>query len=353
MDLELKLAELAKTAHQHREVLLTEEAAKTALVLPFLQALGYNVFNPAEVVPEFTADVGIKKGEKVDYAICIDSKVEMLVECKPAGVALDVSHAAQLFRYFSVTETRVALLTNGIVYKFFSDTEKPNRMDDKPFFTFELDAIRKQDAVTLARFTRHAFSVDRIVEAAASLKNESLVYQALADELAKPSDEFVRMIGARIAAGRLTAVVRDNIRSLIIGSVANLIRDRVTERLTSALTVANPDDAANAAELVEATGAIVTTQDEIDGFQIVRAIASRLVDPSRIIMRDAQTYCAVLLDDNNRRPIVRLRFNSPTARYLGIFTGKDEVRERVSGPVDIYRHDDAILKRLSELLTAT
>ncbi len=177
-------------------------------------------------------------------------------------------------------------------------------------------------------------------------------YKALADELAKPSDEFVRMIGARIGAGRLTVAVRDNIRSLIIGSVANLIRDRVTERLTSALTVANPDDAANAAEPAKA-GTVVTTQGEIDGFQIVRAIASRLVDPSRIIMRDAQTYCAVLLDDNNRRPIVRLRFNSPTARYLGIFTGKDEVREKVSGPVDIYRHDDAILKRVAELLATT
>lgn len=353
MDLELKLAELAKTAQQHREVLLTEEAAKTALVMPFLQALGYNVFNPAEVVPEFTADVGIKKGEKVDYAICIDGKVEMLVECKPAGVALDVSHAAQLFRYFGVTETRVALLTNGLVYKFFSDTVKPNRMDDQPFFTFELDAIRKQDVMTLARFTRHAFSVDRIVELAAMLKNELLVYQALADEFAKPSDQFVRMIATRISAGRLTVAVRDGIRALITASVANLIRDRVTERLTSALTVADPVGRETTEAPVDAGGPVVTTQDEIDGFQIVRAIASRLVNPTRIVMRDAQTYCAILLDDNNRRPIVRLRFNSPTARYLGLFSGKDEVREKVSGPVDIYRHDAAILKRVTELLAGS
>ena len=350
MDLDLKLGELAKVARDHREVLLTEEAAKTALVMPFLQALGYNVFNPAEVIPEFTADVGIKKGEKVDYAVCIDGKVEMLVECKPANVELDVSHAAQLFRYFSVTETRVALLTNGIVYKFYSDTEKPNRMDDKPFFTFALDAMKIKDTATLASFTRQGFNVVRIVEAAVNLKSESLVYRALLEEFAAPSDEFVRMIAAKIGVKPLTAALKETVRSLVVSSVGNLIRDRVNERLTSALTVANPAEATDSADSAENGGPVVTTQDEIDGFQIVRAIASKLVDPRRIVMRDAQTYCAILLDDNNRRPLVRLRFNSPTARYLGVFAGKEETRERVSEPVDIYKHDAAILKRVTELL---
>lgn len=70
MDLAARLAELQQRTLQHREVLLTEEAAKTALVMPFIQTLGYDVFNPSEVIPEFCADVGTKKGEKVDYAIC-------------------------------------------------------------------------------------------------------------------------------------------------------------------------------------------------------------------------------------------------------------------------------------------
>jgi hypothetical protein len=64
MELEARIGELSKVVREHREVLLTEEAAKTALVMPFLQALGYNVFNPGEVVPEFTCDVGTKKGGK-------------------------------------------------------------------------------------------------------------------------------------------------------------------------------------------------------------------------------------------------------------------------------------------------
>ena len=144
MELDARIAELSKVVREHREVLLTEEAAKTALVMPFLQALGYNVFNPSEVVPEFTCDVGIKKGEKVDYAICLDGQITMLVECKPANSELSVSHASQLFRYFATTDARVAVLTNGVVYKFFAGLDVPNRMDDKPFFTLSLDNVRSR-----------------------------------------------------------------------------------------------------------------------------------------------------------------------------------------------------------------
>ena len=111
MELAAKLADLQRRSSEHREVLLTEEAAKTALVLPFIQALGYDVFNPSEVVPEFTCDVGTKKGEKVDYAIFRDGKVAILLECKPISVALNVNHASQLFRYFTVTDARLAILT--------------------------------------------------------------------------------------------------------------------------------------------------------------------------------------------------------------------------------------------------
>jgi hypothetical protein len=95
--------------------------------------------------------------------------------------------------------------------------------------------------------------------------------------------------------------------------------------------------------------AIETTQVEIDGFNIVRAICSKLVKPERVVMRDAKSYCAILLDDNNRKTLARLHFNSPTARYLGLFAGKEEDRRAVAEPVDIYQHADAILARVREL----
>ncbi|MGK9231908.1 type I restriction enzyme HsdR N-terminal domain-containing protein [Inquilinus limosus] len=140
MDLSTRLVDLQKKVVAHREILLTEEAAKTALVMPFIQALGYDVFNPGEVVPEFTADVGTKKGEKVDYAICKDGRISILIECKPSSAELSLNHASQLFRYFSVTDARLAVLTNGVVYQFYSDVDRPNKMDEKPFYTFSIEA---------------------------------------------------------------------------------------------------------------------------------------------------------------------------------------------------------------------
>lgn len=349
MELEAKLSELAQIAREHREVLLTEEAAKNALVMPFLQALGYNVFNPSEVVPEFTCDVGIKKGEKVDYAIRSGGTIIMLVECKPASAELNVSHASQLFRYFTTTDTRVAVLTNGVVYKFFSDIDTPNKMDDRPFFTFQLDAIRKADVRTLDRFTKVNFDIDKIVQEAGNLKMQSLVYKELQKEFQEPSEDFVRLIAARVANGRVTAAVKENFAALIVASVSALIRDRVNERLTSALSASNPLDDEPQAEASDEDGAIITTEDEIAGYNIIRAIVARKLDPKRVILRDAKSYCAILLDDNNRKTIARLHFNSPTARYFGSFVGKDETRHPVLDPIEIYKHEELILARLDEL----
>jgi hypothetical protein len=348
MELEAMLANLATVVRDHREVLLTEEAAKNALVMPFLRALGYDVFNPGEVVPEFTCDVATKKGEKVDYAICSGGKVTMLVECKPANTDLSIKNAGQLFRYFSVTEARVALLTNGVVYKFFSDLDAPNKMDEKPFFTCQLDALKKQDIRTLTRFTKQSFDIDRIVEEAVSLKVQSLVSRELQVEFAEPSEDFIRIIVGRVQPGvRLTPAKKEEFKGLIVGSISALIRIRVNERLTSALTASNPvDEEDDSGPPDEPT---ITTEDEIAGFNIVRAIAAKLVDPKRIVMRDAKSYCAVLLDDNNRKTICRLHFNSPTARYLGTFTAKEETRQAVADAVDIYKYDEAILKRVAEL----
>lgn len=348
MELEARIAELSKVVREHREVLLTEEAAKTALVMPFLQALGYNVFNPAEVVPEFTCDVGIKKGEKVDYAICQDGKIRILVECKPANSELSVNHASQLFRYFATTDARVAVLTNGVVYKFYSDIDTPNKMDEQPFFTLQLDAVRKSELKTLESFTRQNFDIDRIVQEAGNLKMQSLVYKELQAQFQEPSEEFVRMVAAKVSPGsRFTQQLRDTFRALIISSVSSFIRDKVNERLTSALSASNPsEDVEQDGDAAEAT---FTSEDEVAGFNIIRAIGARLVDPKRIVMRDAKSYCAVLLDDNNRRTIARLHFNSPTARYLGTFTGKDETRVAVSDPIDLYKHEAAILQRIRDL----
>ena len=112
MDFVDQLKQFAKRVESMKDSLQTEEATKTALIMPFFSMLGYDVFNPQEFVPEFTADVGIKKGEKVDYAILKDGEPVILVECKSITENLD-RHDSQLFRYFGTTTAKFAILTNA------------------------------------------------------------------------------------------------------------------------------------------------------------------------------------------------------------------------------------------------
>ena len=132
MELHSQLKGLAEKVDQLKDKIDTEESTKHAFTLPFINILGYDTFNPTEVVPEFTADLGLKKGEKVDYAIFQNGNPILIVECKHWKQNLDV-HNSQLFRYFHVTKTRFALLTNGIQYRFYTDLEETNKMDEKPF----------------------------------------------------------------------------------------------------------------------------------------------------------------------------------------------------------------------------
>lgn len=349
MDLSTRLTELQKRTIEHREMLLTEQAAKTALVMPFIQALGYDVFNPSEVVPEFTADVGTKKGEKVDYAIFGDGKVRVLIECKPSSAELTINHAGQLFRYFSVTDARLAILTNGVIYQFYSDIDRPNKMDDKPFFTFSMDGIKPGDFKTLEKFQKSSFDIEKIIQEASNLKFQSILRKELEKEFAEPSDDFVRLMARRVYDGNITAAVKENVGRSLAGTIAAVVRDLVTERLSSALNASNPVINDVQPENPSFDPEIVTTADEMSGFHIVRAIASRLVHPKRIVLRDAKSYCAILLDDNNRKSLVRLHFNGVTTKYVGTFSGKDEQRHLISDLTDIYQLGPLIEQRLREL----
>ncbi|WP_374471047.1 type I restriction endonuclease [Phenylobacterium sp.] len=348
MDLATRLAELQKRTTEHREVLLTEEAAKTALVMPFIQALGYDVFNPSEVVPEYTADVGTKKGEKVDYAICEGGKVKILIECKPASTALNLNHASQLFRYFSVTDARLAILTNGVVFQFYSDVEAPNKMDDKPFFTFSMDALKPADIKTIEKFSKSAFDIEKIVQEAGFLKLQSLLRKELEKEFAEPSEEFVRMMASRVYEGRITPQVRENFTKMLVAAIATYVRDLVNDRLSNAINAASPIPEAEPAT-PEEEAEVVTTAEEVSGFHIVQAIAAKWVNPKRVIMRDAKSYCAILLDDNNRKSIARLHFNGLTTKYFGTFVAKDETKHVIHELTDIYQFADQIGARLQEL----
>jgi hypothetical protein len=318
----------------HRDSILTEEATKNALVMPFLQALGYDVFNPAVVVPEFVADVGVKKGEKVDYALKRDDHIIALVECKPYGSNLAQEQFSQLYRYFSVTEARIAILTNGVEYWFYSDLDERNKMDAQPFFKFDLTSFRPPQIQQLEKFRPESFELDRILDTASFLKYSQLVQAAIAEEMEDPSDDLVRLFAGRVFPGRFTKGVRDQFHPIVSAAFRDLVRDQVNQRLTSALeatSVKSADDA----EAPEPEPDVVTTEEELEAFQIMRAIVREVIDVNRVAMRDAKSYCAILVDDNNRRPLARLHFNR-SQKYIGIFENKEEDRRPIDSLEEIF-----------------
>ena len=355
MEFEERVAALAVKVRNQREAIQTEEAAKTAFVMPFISLiLGYDVFDPLEVVPEFTADFGTKKGEKIDYAIMREGEVQILIECKQPRDLLKVEHASQLYRYFSVTNARIAILTNGQVYHFYSDLDAPNKMDAKPFFVLDLEDIDDALLPELRKLTKDEFDLDSIIYAAEELKQLGQIKRTMAAQFKEPEDDWVRFFAARIHDGTFTQKVREHFRPLVAKAAAQFIRDQVNDRLKSALNATVPQQATEgqpetltsepaAVSDVDRDTEVETTLEELTGYQIVKAIACSEVKPNRIAGRDAKSYFAILLDDNNRKPVARLHFNGKSRKYLGTFdANKVETRHLLDSLDDIYLHADAI-----------
>ena len=352
MDFADKIAALARRTEQiaHLE---TEEATKMALVVPFIAALGYDVYDPLEVVPEYTADVGIKKGEKVDYAIFKDGEPIMLFECKKVGVDLEKVSATQLYRYFSVSHARVGVVTDGVHYRFFSDIEADNKMDERPFLEIDIRHVDDFGLTQLKRFVKAAFDLDDLLGAAERLKYARALRAYLEGEFQSPSDDMVRLIASQVYEGRFSKGVVDKFRPVVKNALANLVHDLIERRLQAALAseekVAPEAPGAVAEEalpdgVVAIDGDVVTTQKEVDGYHIVRAIVAEAVTAERVHMRDTKSYCSVLFDDNNRKPICRLRFNAASKLYLGVFDAeKNETKHEIASVDDIYHHREALL----------
>lgn len=239
MDFIEKLTDFSDRIERIKGNIQTEEATKTSIILPFFQLLGYDVFNPYEFVPEYTADVGVKKGEKVDYAIIVNNEPLILIEAKSANTELSAKHINQLIRYFSVTKARFGILTNGITYQFYSDLEEHNKMDTTPFLEFDLSHIRKETVEELKRFRKEAFDVKSILNSASDLKYMTMVKNVIAEQFKNPSDQLVKVIiNKNIYNGTKTQAILDKFKGIIQKAFDEYINDTITERLS---TVISPD----------------------------------------------------------------------------------------------------------------
>ncbi|MDF9756123.1 hypothetical protein ACVWY1_001064 [Pseudomonas sp. TE6288] len=345
-----RLNAMAAKVNQLASSIQTEEATKTAFIMPFIHSvLGYDVFDPSEVVPEYVCDVGTKKGEKIDYAILKDGEIQILIETKKIGEPLNINHASQLFRYFHVTTARISILTNGRHYRFFTDLDAPNKMDEKPFLEIDLLDIDEHVIPELQKLTKSAFDVDSIINAAGELKYVGQIKRVIASQFSQPDDDFIKFFASRVYDGVITQKVREQFGLLTRKAASQFLNDQINDRLKSAMSgVSYPTPAEKVVTETQsdstdnAEDRIQTTMDELEGFHIVKAIVRTTVDSKRVIHRDTQSYFGILLDDNNRKPITRLHFNR-SQKYIGIFDkDKNETRHPINSLDDIYEFADQL-----------
>lgn len=339
MDFKDQIKIISERTLKLKEQILTEEATKNAFIMPFIQSLGYDIFNPIEVVPEFVADIGLKKGEKIDYAIFNEGKPAILIECKHWSKNLDL-HDGQLLRYFHVSKAKFGMLTNGIEYRFYSDLVEPNKMDEKPFLEFIISDIKDNQLEELKKFHKTVFDVASIVSTASELKYTKELKLLIHQELTNPSSDFVRHLAKRVYPGVVTAKILEQFTSFTKRSVKEYISDLITDRFQTVLSqeeeiIRNEEKVAQLDRQAKETK-IVTTQEEIESFMIIKSILRQKIAVNRISYKDTQSYLSILVDDNNRKLICRLYLNSQKKYLVFIDSEKKESKHEISSLDDIY-----------------
>ncbi len=340
MDFKDKVKVLSDRITQNISKTNTEEATKTAFILPLIQFLGYDIFNPSEVIPEYISDFGTKKGEKVDYAIIINNNPLILIEAKHHTEKLDI-HGSQLFRYFSVTKSRFGILTNGIEYEFYTDLEKQNIMDKKPFFKFSILNIHDSDIIELKKFQKENFNLDEILNLASELKYSSLIYETFSREIINPSDEFIKFFIQNCYEGRSTPKMVELFKSLFKKTMNRYISEVISNKLSA--TIKEPD--VNKQEDIE----IETTFEEIEAYSIIKSILLGAVDPKRVYYRDSLSYLSVILDDNNKKCICRLYLNGKKKYIRFIDNDKKEIKNSINDVNDIFNFKSEIIDSLNRI----
>jgi len=353
MDFIDTLKQFSARAGKHAPQVKNEEATKTSLVMPFFQAVfGYDIFNPDEFVPEFTADVGIKKGEKVDYAIVLGGNPVILIEAKWCGESLD-KHDSQLFRYFGTTKAKFGILTNGLVYKFYTDLDEQNKMDLTPFL--ELDILNIKDSLVpeLKRFCKTNFDASEIFGRASELKYSNEIRAYFTEQLKEPSDEFVRFMISCTYEGRATSAVVEKFRPIVKTSLNSLISEMMSDRITTALkkdsATEEPVNETSAAPQADEEAQQVQSepsQDEILAYKIIKAILVEQMDVNQITYKKTVHYFAVLYGDASSKRssnwICRINVGLNKSYIAFPTEGKDD-KSAITSVNDLYAFKDNII----------
>lgn len=355
MDFQEQLAKFIKRVESLKGSIQTEEATKTAIIMPFFALLGYDVFDPQEFAPEYVADVGIKRGEKVDYAILQDGKPVIIIEAKAISRSLE-RQDSQLFRYFSTTPAKFAILTNGIRYRFYTDLEAQNKMDAIPFLDFDLTQMKDSQIEELKRFQKENFSISKVFDAASVLKYQSRFKEVLAEQFRNPSDEFIGFFLQDVYSGRKTQSVLERFRPILLCSMQEFISDTMNSKIKTALYSQGETDKAPAPEATQETtkeAVVKPTLVEMNAYYHLKNLFTSYVNLEDITYKKTESYFAVLYKGNVRKWICRFIVMGTQMVVILPDQSKKEVRRTVANLYEVgnySRYMVSVLSRYTELL---
>ncbi len=349
MDFNESIKQFSERVEKMKDSVGTEEATKMSLIVPLFQILGYDVFNPSEFCPEYIADVGIKKGEKVDYAILEDGKPNILIECKSCAEQLD-KHSSQLFRYFGTTPAKFGILTNGLIYRFYTDLEESNKMDLVPFLELDMLNLKDSAIVELKKFCKENFDKEKIFSTAEELKYSSLIKNLLSSEFDSPSEDFVRFILNNIYDGQKNQRVIEKFTPVIKKAFSSFVNEIVNNKISSALSDDSDDEPIQTDIPSEPVSKIVTTEEEIESFYIVRGMLAEAVPVEDIVHRDTESYFGILYKDNNRKPICRINLDKKNKQLLIPDENKKFERFYINSLNDLYKYKKQLIEVVKRYL---
>lgn len=339
-----ELKNFSKRALELKEHITTEEATKMSLVAPFFQILGYDIFNPSEFCPEFTADIGIKKGEKVDYAILINGAPIILIEVKSIGKNLD-KHSSQLFRYYSATNARFAILTNGLTYRFYTDLNEKNKMDNEPFYEFNLLNLSPDDYIEIPKFSKECFNEESIFDNASILMYSNQFIEYMQEQLSSPNDEFVRFFLKNAYQGVKTQNVIDKFRPILRKALNDYIDKIVKEKMTSLVNTSSYISAGNQEPVKP-----IPSNEEFKFYNSIQDMLQDVVEASDITYKKTESYFAVLYKNNVRKWLIRITISNSQTTIVVPDKNKNEIRFKINSLSDVELYKQYIKNALSMYL---
>ncbi|MBB6402187.1 hypothetical protein HNP92_001509 [Methanococcus maripaludis] len=360
------LQKLSVQVGERKDYINNEETTKQSLIIPFVQTLGFEVFNPLEVRPEYIADFGKKKGEKVDYALFKDKKPVMFIEAKSVTENLK-NHDAQLSRYFNaVPEVKLAILTNGVDYKFFTDLNSENMMDDSPFLTLNIMDLKDSDYETLQKFRKDEFTKEDLLNHAEELVYMSALRGTLRNLFKNPNDDFVRFLIKDVSEIRVTSAVIERFRPLVKKAISNTVLDIVSTSLSKDEHLEEPEviEPEILTEIQETENSqkreVITTQEELSAYdRVVQILGKYGKDISDVNYKDTTIYFGIYrknitnwflrfnLDSQTKHIITKLEMDEAKLLSNGFEVGPPQKR---NGNSRIYFNSIEDLEKLENLI---